>query len=213
MWFRFSLLADYTVPSAFIPLSLLAFHVQLSAYSTKETVPYHTTRRDLGFHHICSQRPTPVLSASAYFNKFAVLVRMYSVRIVNSVSFACSQFSSLVLRPGTSACFFSLACLSSTVAGTPKHQCSLFGLCSCWLAQRRSGASPSPPILIEGFRRTVRHSGSSENFFSTWFSHISVSTSHSQNKSSTSALHLILLLHYINRPANNSSPLVCILTL
>ena len=41
-------------------------------------------------------------------------------------SFACSQFYSLVLRPGTSAYFFSLACLSSTVARTPEHQCSLF---------------------------------------------------------------------------------------
>ena len=36
MRFRFSLLADYTVPSAFIPLSLLAFRVQVSAYSTKK---------------------------------------------------------------------------------------------------------------------------------------------------------------------------------
>ena len=51
-------------------------------------MPYHTTRRGFGFYHICSQRPTPVLSASAYFNKFAVLVRTYSVRIVSSVSFA-----------------------------------------------------------------------------------------------------------------------------
>ena len=55
-------------------------------------------------------------------------------------SFTCSQFSSLVLRPGTSACFFSLACLSFTVAGTPEHQCSLFVfvlVCSCRAAHQR----------------------------------------------------------------------------
>ena len=48
--------------------------------------------------------------------------------------FACSQFYSLILRPGTSACFFSLACLSFMVAGTPEHQCLLFVfvlVCSC----------------------------------------------------------------------------------
>ena len=36
MRFRFSLCAGYTVPSAFIPLSLLTFRVQVPAYSTKK---------------------------------------------------------------------------------------------------------------------------------------------------------------------------------
>ena len=34
-----------------------------------EQLPYHTTLRGFGFHHICSQCLTPVLSASAYFNQ------------------------------------------------------------------------------------------------------------------------------------------------
>ena len=44
-------------------------------------MPYHTTLHSFGFHNICSQHPTPVLSASAYFNKFVVLVRTYSVHV------------------------------------------------------------------------------------------------------------------------------------
>ena len=142
MRFRFSLLVDYTVPSAFVPLSLLAFRVQVSAYYTKKqcrTIRHIAASVSITFAHSVRLQSYPRPRTST---KFAVLVRTYSVRIVNSVSFTCSQFSSLVLRPGTSVCFFSLACLSSTVAGTPEHQCSLFGLCSCLLAQRRSSASP-----------------------------------------------------------------------
>ena len=56
-------------------------------------MPYHTTHRGFGFHHICSQRPTPVLSASTYFNKFAVLVRTYSVNVINSI---CSRVPSFL---------------------------------------------------------------------------------------------------------------------
>ena len=125
MRFRFSLLADYMVPSAFIPLSLLTFHVQVSAYSTKKQC--RTIR------HIAASFPSHLLAAS---DSSPIRVRiLQQVRGSCSYvlcphrqfrSFACSQFYSLVLRLGTSACFFSLACLSFMVAGTPEHQCSLF---------------------------------------------------------------------------------------
>ena len=73
---------------SFLPLSLLASCVQVPACCTKKqccTIQVDTTHCGFGFHHICSQRPTPVLSASAYFNKFVVLVHTYSVCVVNFV--------------------------------------------------------------------------------------------------------------------------------
>ena len=47
--------------------------------------------------------PRPSTSTSSWF-----LLRTYSVRDVNFICLCCSQFSSLVLRPGTSACFIFL---------------------------------------------------------------------------------------------------------
>ena len=73
-------------------------------------LPYHTTLHGFGFHHIITfarsiqlqSYPRPPTSTSSWF-----LFHTYSVRVVNFVCPHISQFSSLILRPGTSACFFS----------------------------------------------------------------------------------------------------------
>ena len=86
-------------------------------------IPYNTSRPRFPSHLLAASDSSPiririlqqVRSSCSY-----VLCPHRQFR-----SFACSQFYSLILRPGTSACFFSLACLSFTVAGTPEHQCSL----------------------------------------------------------------------------------------
>ena len=103
-------------------------------------LPYHMTRRGFGFHHIWLQCPTPVLPASAYFNKFAVLATY--------IFCLCCQFRLSTSFPvffphtqtGYECMFHLLAYLSSTIARTLEHQCLLF-LCSCLLMQRHSGTS------------------------------------------------------------------------
>ena len=117
-------------------------HISARVHQDKQ-LPYHMTLRGFSFHHICSQCPTPVLSTSTYFNKFVVLV--------SYILCPCRQFPLSVYFPiffprtqtRYECVFLFLACLSSTVAGTPKHQCSL-SLCFCLLAQRCSSASASP---------------------------------------------------------------------
>ena len=105
------------------------------------------THRDLGFHHICSQRPTPVLSTSAYFNKFAVLARTYSVRLVNSVRSCVPSFiPSYSDRVQVHVSFPSLSQFYGS--WNPRAPVFVVCLCSCLLAQRCSGTS-SRPLRIQ----------------------------------------------------------------
>ena len=81
------------------------------------------------------------VTASAYFNKFVVLVS-YIFHLHHQFRLSVS-FPVFIPRTQTryECVFYFLACLSSMVARTSKHQCLLF-LCSCLLAQRHSGPSP-----------------------------------------------------------------------
>ena len=149
MRFRFSLLADYTVPSAFIPLSLLAFRVQVSAYSTKKQC--RTIR-----HIVASVSIT-----------FARSVRLQSyLRPRTSTSsrflFVCTLSASStpfvrvfpVFFPRTQTgyeCVFLFFSLSQFYGSrNPRAPVFVVCLCSCLLAQRRSGAS-----TVSGFTESM----------------------------------------------------------
>ena len=134
MRFRFSLLADYTVLSAFIPLfsSRVSCTKCLRIRLRNSAVPYDTSRLRFPSHLLAVSDSSPICVRVLQQVRGSCSYVLCPHRQFRS--FACSQFYSLVLRPGTSACFFSLACLSFTVAGTPEHQCSLFVfvlVCSC----------------------------------------------------------------------------------
>ena len=104
------------------------------------------THRGLGFHHICSQRPTPVLSTSAYFNKFAVLARTYSVCVVNSVRSRVPSFiPSYSDRVRVRVSFLSLSQFYGS--RNPRAPVFVVCLCSCLLAQRCSGASSLTVVI------------------------------------------------------------------
>ena len=87
-------------------------------------VPYDTSRPRFPSHLLAASDSSPIRVHVLQQVRGSCLYVLCLHRQFRS--FACSQFYSLILRPGTSACFFSLACLSFTVAGTPEHQCSLF---------------------------------------------------------------------------------------
>ena len=99
------------------------------------------------FPSLWSQCPTPVLPASAVLASYILCPRCQF----------CLSMSFPVFFPLTQTrfkcAFHFLVCLSSTVARTPEHPCSLF-LCSCLLMQRHrhrlshSGASPCVPGRI-----------------------------------------------------------------
>ena len=133
MRFRFSLLADYTVPSAFSfsLFSRLAYKCPCIPLRNSD-VPYEASQPRFPSHLLAASDSSPIRVCVLQQVRGSCSYVLCPHRQFRS--FACSQFYSLVLRPGTSACFFSLACLSSTVAGTPEHQCSLFVfvlVCSC----------------------------------------------------------------------------------
>ena len=93
------------------------------------------------FPSLWSQCPTPVLPTSAVLASYILCPRCQF----------CLSMSFPVFFPLTQTrfkcAFHFLVCLSSTVARTPEHPCSLF-LCSCLLMQRHSGTSPSVPGRI-----------------------------------------------------------------
>ena len=141
MRFRFSLHADYTVPSAFIPLSLLAFRVQVSTYSTKKqccTIRHIAASVSITFARSVQLQsyPRPRTSTSSRF----LLVHTLSVSSIPFVRvfpvlFPCTQteYECVFL-------FFSLSQFYG--CQNPRAPVFVVCLCSCLLAQRRSGASP-----------------------------------------------------------------------
>ena len=140
MRFRFSLLADYTVPSAFIPLSLLAFCVQVSAYSTKKqcrTILHIATSVSITFARSVRLQsyPRPRTSSSRF-----LFVRTLSA---SSIPFV-RVFPVLFPRTQTGyECVFLFFSLSQFYGSrNPRAPVFVVCLCSCLLTQRRSGASP-----------------------------------------------------------------------
>ena len=91
-----------------LPLSLFILHMQVAMH-LEQQLPYCMTHHRSSFHHILSQCPTPILPASAYFNKFVVLASYACTLSTLSILFVLrhSQFSSLVLRLCMSVCFIS----------------------------------------------------------------------------------------------------------
>ena len=125
-------------------------------------VPYDTSRLRFPSHLLAASNSSPIRVRVLQQVRGSCSYVLCPHRQFRS--FVCSQFYSLVLRPGTSACFFSLACLSFTVAGTPEHQCTLsvFVLvcsrrdaaahqCSVWLL------SYSVHIFLHPLSRASRH--------------------------------------------------------
>ena len=107
-------------------------HISARVLQNKQLL-YHTTHRRFGFHHIWLQCLTPVLSVSAYFNKFTVLASyVLCLRCKFCLSMSFPLFFPRT-QTGYEHVFHFLACLSSMVAGTPEHQCLLFhfSCCSC----------------------------------------------------------------------------------
>ena len=146
MRFRFSLLADYTVPSAFIPLSLLVFRVQVSAYSTKKqchTIRHITTSVSITFARSVRLQsyPRPRTSTSSRF----LFVRTLSA---SSIPFV-RMFPVLFPRTQTGyKCVFLFFSLSQFYGcRNPRAPVFVVCLCSCLLAQRRSGASASYNLI------------------------------------------------------------------
>ena len=80
-------------------------------------VPYDTSRPRFPSHLLAASDSSPIRVRVLQQVRGSCSYVLCSHR--QFCSFACSQFYSLVLRPGTSACFFSLASLSFMVAGTP----------------------------------------------------------------------------------------------
>ena len=141
MRFRFSLLADYTVPSAFIPLSLLAFRVQVSAYSTKKQC--RTIRHIAASVYITFARsvrlqsyPRPRTSTSSRF----LFVRTLSASSIPFVRVFPVLFTRTQTRYECVFLFFSLSQFYGS--RNPRAPVFVVCLCSCLLTQRHSGASP-----------------------------------------------------------------------
>ena len=139
MRFRFSLLADYTVPSAFIPLSLLVFRVQLSAYSTKKqcrTIRHIAASVSITFARsvLLQFYPRPHTSTSSRF-LFVHTLSASSIPFVRvfPVFFPCTQTGYVFL-------FFSLSQFYGS--RNPRAPVFVVCLCSCLPPQRRSGTSP-----------------------------------------------------------------------
>ena len=110
---------------SFLPLSLLASRVQVPTYSTKKqcrTIRHIVASVSITFAHSVRLQsyPHPRTSTSSRF----LLIRTLSV----SSNLFVHVFPVLFPRTQTryECVFLFLACLSSTVAGTPEHQCSLF---------------------------------------------------------------------------------------
>ena len=140
MRFRFSLLADYTVPSAFIPLSLLAFRVQVSAYSTKKqccTIRHIAASVSITFSRSVRLQsyPRPRTSTSSWF-LFVCTLSASSIPFVRvfPVLFPRTQtgYECVLL-------FFSLSQFYDS--WNPRAPVFVVCLCSCLLAQRCSGTS------------------------------------------------------------------------
>ena len=149
MRFRFSLRAGYTVPSAFIPLSLLAFRVQVPAYSTEKQC--RTIRHIAALVSITFARsirlqsyPRPHTSTSSRF----LFVRTLSASTILFIHMFPVLFPRTQTRYECVFLFFSLSQFYSS--RNPRAPVFVVCLCSCLLAQRRSGASslsnPDTPL-------------------------------------------------------------------
>ena len=142
MQFRFSLRVDYTVPSAFIPLSLLAFHVQVPTYPTKKqcrTIRHIAASFSITFARSVRLQsyPRPRTSTSSRF----LLIRTLSASSilfirVFPVLFPCTQTGY------ECKCVFLFFSLSQFYGSqNPRAPVFIVCLCLCLLAQRSSGAS------------------------------------------------------------------------
>ena len=147
MRFRFSILADYTAPSAFIPLSLLAFCVQVPAYFTKKqcrTIQHIAASVSITFARSVRLQSylRPRTSTSSRF----LLVRTLSA---SSIPFV-RVFPVLFPRTQTGyKCVFLFFSLSQFYGSrNPRAPVFVVCLCSYLLAQRRSGASAYWHITI-----------------------------------------------------------------
>ena len=140
MRFRFSLLTGYTVPSAFIPLSLLAFRVQVSAYSTEKqccTIRHIAASVPITFARSVRLQsyPRPRTSTSSRI----LFVRTLSASSIPFVRVFPVLFPRTQTRYECVFLFFSLSQFYGS--RNPRAPVFVVCLCSCLLAQRRSGAS------------------------------------------------------------------------
>ena len=155
MWFRFSLHADYTVPSASIPLSLLMFNVQVPAYPTKKqccTIRHIAALVSITFARSVQLQSYPRLRTSTSS-------RFLLIRTLSALSIPFIRVFP-VLFPRTQTgyeCVFLFFSLSQFYGSrNPRAPVFVVCLCSCLLAQRRSGASTLMVILPSSFLQKVQ---------------------------------------------------------